>query len=1168
MKPRNSAIAALLFFATCNVAEQDRSSSKVESSPEALGRIPAGEVATWQKVGGSSLPDGRYLQAVTFDEIREVVVMFGGLTYNTSVGMDSPNQETWEWSPATGDWTNRTLSDGSKPDMRSGSAMVFDPKRNKIILFGGRAGSGFNYADTWEWDPSSGKWTDATSSGSRPSARSQHAMVYEKSTGKILLFGGGRSDSTNSDGSSISVSFGDTWEWDPFARTWTQLKTAASPAARHDFGLVWDSSRNMAVLFGGMEKDTAGVDGSPLQDTWEWDPVAGTWNERTTQGGKPSARYGHSMAFAGGSNKAIVFGGWDITTGGSKNDLWEWDPAGGSWTLRLSGSEAGIPSPRRYASLVADDAKARLELIAGFADYSYGNSYGSQGTREVWEIDAATYACQDRSAPTNVPLPRSNHALAYNPSTGKTYVFGGTDMNQQLFDDLWEWDGTTWAEVVTDVRPPARSDAGLAYDPVRKSLILYGGQSWDMTGMSYQTVLGDTWEWNSTTRKWTQLSPKVSPDPLYSHGMVTDTTHNKILLFAGMSSYLYYLPPPVPGPGNKDPMRNEVWEWDGTSMTWTNRTPIVSASAPSPRQYPILAYDETRQKLFVEESSTWGYYGNGNPSAFWEWDPVSAGWAIYDTGDYLNYGYPYCAAYDSNRRREIVYGDLWNTMTGIHETWELDAKSPTWYVRSIQDSPSSGYGSAIAFDRARGVVVLFGGSANGYTTDETWEYKVTNLGNGEGCSTSTASTCASGNCVDGVCCESASCTGPCMSCSVSGKEGTCVLAQAGTEVPGSCSSGQACDGSGSCKASNGQACSGASTCASGFCVDGVCCDSACDGTCVACNQAGLVGKCRPFAAGSDPQKECDPGSGTCKPACDGVGACAYPPYGTTCGNCLLCDGMGTCNQMDPYCGYPGSGGSTGSGGSYGSGGTYGYGGSYGRGGATGTGGIIYVRGGSPYTGGSYGYGGTFGDGGAFGYGGTTSYGGTPVRGGTTSYGGTYGYGGTPGFGGTSAYGGTPVRGGSPYTGGTYGYGGTTGFGGTSGRGGSSGYGGTSAYGGTTGLGGTSARGGSSGYGGTLSTPFGGSSGSGSGGTSGSGGSSSGTGIGYGGSGGSRDGGYPGAGGRTNPDAQGRDAITAQLHRSGCDCALTSTAPGGPGLATPIFLAGFALLLRRIRRRRR
>ena len=1137
MKPRNGAIAALLFLATCNVAEQDRNSANIESSPKALGQIPASEVATWQKVGGDTLPAGRYLQAVTFDETRAVAVMFGGSTYNYSSGMSSPNQEMWEWSPATGAWTNRTLTTGTQPDARSGSAMVFDSKRNKIVLFGGRAGSGFNYADTWEWDPASGQWTDTTSSGSRPSARSQHAMIYEKSTGKILLFGGGRSDSASTDGTAVSVSFGDTWEWDPTTRAWSQLKPTASPAARHDLGMVWDSSRNMGVLFGGMEKDSAGVDGSPMQDTWEWDPSAGTWTERTTQGSKPSPRYAHSMAFAGGSNKAIVFGGWDITTGGSLNDLWEWDPVSGSWTLRLDGTKAGIPSARMYASLVSDNAKARLELIAGMAEYyPYSGAGGStgfpvspsptQGTREVWEIDETSYACQDRSAPSNTPLPRSNHALAYNPATGKTYVFGGIDINQQPFDDLWEWDGKTWTQVVADVRPPARSDAGLAYDPVRKSLILYGGQSNQMTGMYYQTVFGDTWEWSSTTRQWKQLSPAASPDPLYSHGMVTDTTRNKILLFAGMSDYKY-LVPPGGVPAYTDPMRNEVWEWDGSSMTWTNRTPIVSSSSPSPRQYPILAYDEARQKLFVEESAQYSQYGSGSPSAFWEWDPISAGWAMYDTGDYLYYGMPYVAVYDSTRRREVVYGDLWSTTTGIHETWELDAKGPTWYVREIKNSPSSGYGLTMAFDRARGVVVLFGGNANGYPTDETWEYGVTNLTNGEGCSTSTASACASGNCVDGVCCASASCTGPCKSCSVSGQEGACVLAQAGTQVPGSCSIGQACDGSGNYKASNGQACSSASTCASGFCVDGVCCDSACNGTCVSCSQpqAGFAGTCRPYAAGSDPEKECSPGSGVCKASCDGVGACALPPYGTTCDTCMLCDGMGTCSQPDYNCGY-GTGGASGYGGSYGYGGR---GGTYSTGGTAGYGyGGSIARGGAPSTGG-YGIAGTTG----------YSYGGTLARGGTTSTGG-YGIAGTTGY----SYGGSLARGGTTSIG-------SYSLGGTYGTGGSPIQGGSPIRGGTIGTGGTP------GYGGALSRPFGGS-GSGSGGASGPGGS-----------GGNRDGGYPGTGGRAYPDAQAQDAIVmAQLHRSGCNCALERAAPAGPGLATPIFLAGFAYLVRRIRRPRR
>jgi len=42
----------------------------------------------------------------------------------------------------------------------------------------------------------------------------------------------------------------------------------------------------------------------------------------------------------------------------------------------------------------------------------------------------------------------------------------------------------------------------------------------------------------------------------------------------------------------------------------------------------------------------------------------------------------------------------------------------------------------MAFDSQRGVMVLFGGNlaAAPYPiSNETWEYKVTNLGNGEGC---------------------------------------------------------------------------------------------------------------------------------------------------------------------------------------------------------------------------------------------------------------------------------------------------------------------------------------------------------------------------------------------------------------------------------------------------
>jgi len=1129
MKPRNGAVIALLLLATCNEETQSPVSADVESARLALGKLPASEVALWQKLGSSSTPDARYLQAGAFDETRRVFVMFGGQLFNSNTGTGGPSQETWEWSPTTGKWTNRTVT-GTAPDARSGAAMVYDSARAKIVLFGGRAGSGLNFEDSWEWDPTTGVWSDVTAAGSHPSARSQHAMVYEKSTKKILLFGGGRSDPSYSDGTGILLSLGDTWELDPATQTWTALKPASTPGVRHDLGLVWDSTRNVAVLFAGMQIDIQGASGVPKRDTWEWNPTTSTWSERTAAGSKPSQRYGHAMAYDGSRAKVVVFGGWDMNSGGSLNDVWDWDPTTGAWTQRLTGNEANMPSQRMYASMVSDDAGARIEVVAGYAAYNPNGTggmggttyyypgtsyYGTNGSNEVWELDPKAATFTDRSVPLDIPVARSDHAMAFNPATGKTYVYGGYDAMGSTLDDLWEWDGKTWAQVAADVRPPPRADAALAYDPARKSLILFGG-----TDYYGQNVYSDTWEWNSTTRIWTELFPTVSPDGLYGHGMVTDTLRNKILLFGGQASNYWY--GPVYGIPYKDPIRNEVWEWDGSKQTWTDRTPVASGSTPMARQFPIMAYDEGRQKMFLFDGPNYMSSYPTSLSAFWEWDPISAGWSRRDSGDSLDYGYSIYVAYDSIRRREVLLTDAYDYTTSNNETWEIDAKGPTFFVRPLPSTPISRSGSTMVFDSGRGVVVLFGGStSNGYT-NETWEYKVSALGNGEGCTAAFAASCSSGNCLEGVCCESAACTGPCKSCNVAGSEGKCVLAMAGSEVAGSCSNGQACDGSGNCTSGNGQACTSATTCASGFCVDGVCCNSACSGTCTSCSLTGQAGKCSPYPAGTDPQNECGKGTGVCKSTCDGAGTCAYPQSAVACGSCMTCDGYGTCSMYDPYCYYQG-----GAGGGYG-GYPYGFGGS-----PYSYGGYPYGFGGYPYGFGGYITGGTItGRGGSGGSGGTIvgAGGAYPVGGTITNRGGSF-----IGFGGGIV--------GGDITGGTI-----------TGRGGS---GGTNFAGNIVGggiVGGNIVGGGIVGgniVGGGV--------------------------VGPGGSGGKPDGG-PAKGGSfgNNPDAEGSDAITdARLHRSGCSCELGRPRKTGSfgsfgsfGSTAPFILAGAVLLRRRAQRKKK
>ena len=105
---------------------------------------------------------------------------------------------------------------------------------------------------------------------------------------------------------------------------------------------------------------------------------------------------------------------------------------------------------------------------------------------------------------------------------------------------------------------------------------------------------------------------------------------------------------------------------------------------------------------------------------------------------------------------------------------------------------------------------------------------------------------------------------------------------------------------------NGVACTAKGDCNSGFCVDGVCCMTSCDGPCMTCAK-GAEGVCMFADAASNPRGMCsDSGASKCGQTgqCDGAGACAIYPAGTSCmdSTCNVhmlllasrCDGNGTC----------------------------------------------------------------------------------------------------------------------------------------------------------------------------------------------------------------------------------------------------------------------------------
>jgi hypothetical protein len=136
----------------------------------------------------------------------------------------------------------------------------------------------------------------------------------------------------------------------------------------------------------------------------------------------------------------------------------------------------------------------------------------------------------------------------------------------------------------------------------------------------------------------------------------------------------------------------------------------------------------------------------------------------------------------------------------------------------------------------------------------------------QGATCATAAECASGYCVDGVCCSNA-CEGPCRSCNQPNLDGTCQGYAAGTDPEYECTTGTTCNGAGACgpqsppaSKANGSLCAAGTECASGFCTDGVCCNSACSSPCQTCG----TGICTTVTRAPDPP-QC-PSPKTCNAA--------------------------------------------------------------------------------------------------------------------------------------------------------------------------------------------------------------------------------------------------------------------------------------------------------------
>lgn len=263
--------------------------------------LTLGGAPTWSPVEASgTLPQERKGHVAIYDSLRDRVLVFGGSPDGSSYLND-----LWELSLAGGPmWTNLAPL-GAPPNGRFDASAIYDPVRDRMIMFGG-----YNpdYANPWlkeTWQLSlSGTptWSRLNPAGTPPAGRRRHVAVYDATSDEMIVFGGETSyEVVGGDVWSLSLSGGASWE---------SVSTAgASPEVREGAAAIYDRARDRMVIFGGMKYPS-----TFFGDVWAL-PSAGhaAWSELLPSAAGPVGRSGATAVYDPRGDEMLIFGGLDDT---------------------------------------------------------------------------------------------------------------------------------------------------------------------------------------------------------------------------------------------------------------------------------------------------------------------------------------------------------------------------------------------------------------------------------------------------------------------------------------------------------------------------------------------------------------------------------------------------------------------------------------------------------------------------------------------------------------------------------------------------------------------------------------------------------------------------------------------------------------------------------------
>jgi len=285
-------------------------------------------------------------------------------------------------------------------------------------------------------------------------------------------------------------------------------------------------------------------------------------------------------------------------------------------------------------------------------------------------------------SPANSPSARDVSAMAYDPVSKKVVMFGG--YSGSYLNDTWTFDGTNWTKQNTSTAPSPRTSAMMAYDFGSNKLVLFGG----FNGSQF---LGDTWLWDGATSTWTQATPTSAPTAMGGVMLFTDPKNGHADLYGGYDGRFYQL---------------DTWRW--VNNNWKKLNTINS---PYARAWGVVALDLAHKNVIINgglgdirTDNTWTFDG----SDWTQQSPAHAIPKIFNAG----------SAYDPELHGVVIFGG--DEGGGAMDATQGWTGSDFLQLQPQQPAPEREL-HGMAYDFASHQMIIFGGDNGIDYLQDTWQ---------------------------------------------------------------------------------------------------------------------------------------------------------------------------------------------------------------------------------------------------------------------------------------------------------------------------------------------------------------------------------------------------------------------------------------------------------------